>query len=106
MAKGDNITQTANINFRTNPELVALIREVAFKEGVKASFWIRKCLSEALMERGHTIDEIQPLGNKRVAVNTDTTKPTIKVKAKTKRKVKKKTVVKKKVDVESLDFLN
>ena len=62
MPKNDRIRiNTKNINIRTNPELLELVRVEAKADGIKASRWIRDCLVKELKKCGYHMDEIIPI---------------------------------------------
>ena len=60
MSQGLRIN-TTNINIRTNPELLDLVRSEAKADDIKASRWIRDCLVKELKVRGYHMDEIIPI---------------------------------------------
>lgn len=72
MSQGLRIN-TKNINIRTNPEILDLVRIEAKVDDMKASKWIRTCLIKELKVRGYHMDQIVPIvqNNKENGVNAN-----------------------------------
>jgi len=105
MSQGIRIN-TKNINIRTNPEILELIRIEAKADDIKASRWIRDCLVKELKVRGYHMDEIIPIvqPNKENGLKSNQKAKIPKVKKAKIPKVKK--VKKVKADIASMDFLD